>query len=290
MKIGTWRQRPWLWAAAAGTVLFGVWLYDQNNTIEVTEYAVGSSRVPAGFEAFRIVQLSDLHNASFGPDNRRLLEKVAAARPDLIVLTGDMSSWNSRDTALLENLYRELAGMAPTYCILGNHEVKYGELEELQQLAARTGTHLLRNELVEIERHGDRMVLLGLDDVLEMKPEMTAALERLAQTPPEQMRVVLTHRPHTVYDDEEGRTFKLVDYGFDLALAGHMHGGQWRIPYWRGFLVPRYGFFPKYTGGVHAFDDGWLVISRGLGNGLVPQRLFNRPEVVVVTLHHEAEK
>ena len=81
-----------------------------------------------------------------------------------------------------------------------------------------------------------------------------------------------------------------MDYGFDLALAGHMHGGQWRIPYWRGFLVPRYGFFPKYTGGVHAFDDGWLVISRGLGNGLVPQRLFNRPEVVVVTLHHEAEK
>ena len=97
----------------------------------------------------------------------------------------------------------------------------------------------------------------------------------------DEFNILLAHRPSFV------KTY--LDYGFDLILTGHAHGGQWRIPgILNGTFAPDEGFFPKYAGGLYSFDNGTeMIVSRGLAreSTRVP-RIFNRPELVIVELSH----
>lgn len=90
------------------------------------------------------------------------------------------------------------------------------------------------------------------------------------------LNVLLSHRPELIYAYEEA--------GMDLVLSGHAHGGQVRLPFMGGLIAPNQGIFPKYTSGIHNVGDTSMVISRGLGNSIIPFRIFNRPELVVVIL------
>ncbi len=93
-------------------------------------------------------------------------------------------------------------------------------------------------------------------------------------------KILLAHKPEYIA--------RYAMAGYDLALCGHAHGGQWRFPFTRkGFFSPGQGLFPKYTEGVHSCGNMLEVISRGLGNSQCPLRLFNRPEIVVVNLKKE---
>lgn len=90
--------------------------------------------------------------------------------------------------------------------------------------------------------------------------------------------MLIAHKPEYLEDYQ--------NIGFDLGFAGHAHGGQIRIPFInQGIIAPGQGLFPKYTEGINTIDGFSLIISRGLGNSGFPLRLFNRPEVIVVTLH-----
>ena len=94
--------------------------------------------------------------------------------------------------------------------------------------------------------------------------------------PSDAFTVLLAHRP------EDFQAY--VDAGIDVTLSGHAHGGQFRIPGMGGLVAPGQGYFPKYTAGIHEQGESKLVVSRGLGNSIIPMRLFNLPEIVVVTL------
>jgi predicted MPP superfamily phosphohydrolase len=181
------------------------------------------------------------------------------------------------------------AEIAPVYFVRGNHEystVGYPELEE--RMLGIDGVHILQNEHV-ILPVGDGVIrLVGVDDPIFNKErdgdvaKMNAHLEQALAgiDHPEAYTILLTHRPELfqVY----------ADYGMDLSLAGHAHGGQFRVPFVGGVFAPGQGFWPEYSEGRHQIGSSELIISRGLGNSTFPQRLFNRPEIVLIELSRAA--
>ena len=265
-------------AALAGWILWG------NAALQTSLYDIFSPRLPGGFEGFRIAQISDLHNTEFGEENRKLLNALKQAEPDIIVLTGDLVDSRNTDISVAVALAQRAVKIAPCYYVTGNHESRIGELSQLLDGLVSAGVTVLRNETAALERNGDKLTLLGLDDpafrsdymVGDSGPVLTAALEKLAAGDME-YTIALSHRPEW---------FSLYrDFGLDLVFCGHAHGGQFRLPFVGGIVAPNQGFFPRYDAGVFTEKDCSMVVSRGLGPSIIPLRIGNRPELVVVTLH-----
>lgn len=252
-----------------------------NSSLVTTEYAVSSPALPEAFRGLRIVQLSDLHNAEFGTDNRRLLEAVSAAEPDLIFLTGDLLDSRRTDAAIALEFVREAVKIAPVYYAVGNHEGRIPEIyepfeEELREL----GVQVLRNETVVLERDGQQLYIAGIDDpeFFPSQEEFLACLNALCDD--EGYTLLLSHRPELFAD--------YCDAGVELVFSGHAHGGQFRLPWVGGLYAPHQGALPEYDAGLFSQDSTNLIVSRGLGNSIFPFRLFNRPEIVVAVLEGTA--
>ena len=266
-----------LLALAAG----GVWL--GNNVIRTDRYVFASARLPAGFDGFRIVQLSDLHGKQFGAGNERLLAAVAAAEPDLVALTGDFVDARCTPADVLP-LAEGLTALAPTYFVTGNHEWGSGQAQELLRLLKEAGVICLENRFVSVERGEAHILLAGVADpngfADQKTPEQLAAEIRAAE--PNPFWLLLAHRNNLF----EGKYCRL---GADLTLSGHGHGGVWRLPFTDGLFDTGLKLFPKCTDGFYRCDDGHapatVFVSRGLGNSpyWLP-RLFNPPQVAVITL------
>lgn len=258
--------------AAIGTLVAGIaW---GNTALALSEVAIVRDDIPASFAGFRIAQVSDLHNTSFGRDNEKLLTALRAAKPDIIVLTGDLVDSRRPDIALGLAFAAEAVKIAPTYFVSGNHEGRMEEYDAICAGLAERGVCVLENAAVELVRNGDRITLVGIADVEELT--VTAAqLRRLV--PRDGFTVLLAHRPH--------RLPLFADAGVSLAFSGHAHGGQFRFPLIGGLYAPGQGIFPRYTAGLYRAGTTDLYVSRGLGNSRFPFRLGNRPELVVATLN-----
>lgn len=274
--------------AAKFIILFGVilgglcwFLYSENHHIQRTQLDLFGADLPAAFEGFTIVHLSDFHNQKYGPDVKSVIPFVENAHPDLIAFTGDLvDSRNFRPEPALE-LMRELVPIAPVYYVPGNHEWATGRYEWLETQLRAIGVRVLRNERDRLTRDAAEIAVLGIDDPIfqgnrtdAVSREITAALEGLK---PEAFTVLLSHRPEVM------PTY--ADLGLDIVLTGHAHGGQVRLPLVGGLVAPHQGLFPTYDAGVYEMEQTRMVVHRGLGNSIVPLRLFNRPEVVVIRLH-----
>lgn len=275
--------RKWLPAAALVLAALAAYLIWGNFAVTVSEYTVTDEEIPAAFDGFRIIQVSDLHNATFGKGNRRLLEKIKAAKPDMIVLTGDLIDSYHTDVEVAADFARNAAQIAPTYYVTGNHESRLAEYALLKVQLDAAGVERLENEKRTLERGGETVTLLGVDD-----PTFTAGWTRekeagimaeaiAALAPGEGYNILLAHKPHHLPVYAAG--------GIDLAFGGHMHGGQFRIPFLGGLYAPGYGFFPDYDAGMWTEGDTALIVSRGLGNSAFPLRLNNPPELVVAQLN-----
>lgn len=228
----------------------------------------------------RLVFLSDLHSCRYGEGQRELLELVDAQRPDLVLLGGDWvdDDFGRHSPEIAYEAARALADRYPTFYVLGNHEQWSGHADEIKASLTACGVTVLAGEWVDLDLGGAPIRLFGIDD-----PDVGETLwqEQLAHLKEglteERVDLLLTHRPERVeaYD------------GFDLVLAGHAHGGQWRLPgLVNGLYAPNQGFFPKYAGGRYDLTGGGvMVVSRGLSQETtrVP-RFFDPPEVVVVEL------
>lgn len=278
------KRRKMLTAATLGAAVAG-WLLWGNSALMTSEYAVTSPKLPAGFDGFRIAQVSDLHNAEFGKGNRNLLERLEKAEPHIIVLTGDIIDSRNTDIAVSLSFAAEAVKIAPCYYITGNHEARVDHLGFPEQLRS-LGVTVLRNEAVTLQRNGDTITLLGVDDPTfvvdymtgDCRPVMTAALEKLTEEE-RGYTILLSHRPEW---------FSLYrDFDLDLVFSGHAHGGQFRIPFVGGVIAPNQGFFPDYDAGVFTEGDTTMVVSRGLGPSIILLRINNRPELVVAELHRE---
>ncbi len=258
-------------------ILLGVligWSAADQRSIDVSRFTV--SGAPEAFSGFKIAQISDLHNAEFGADNQKLIEILERAAPDAIVLTGDLvDGWRTNvDSAA--SFARRCAEIADCYFVTGNHEAKIGDdYAALETALSDAGVTVLRNASVRIRNGVESIRLIGVDDPsFGGEANLDATLEALSS---DDFTVLLAHRPEGI--DEYAK------WGIDLVLSGHAHGGQIRIPGIGGVYAPGQGFFPKYTSGEYAVGDTTMIVSRGLGNSVLPLRVNDRPEIVIVTLN-----
>ena len=261
----------------------GIWTLWGNTALEVNEYEIVSDRIPEAFSGFRIAQVSDLHNAEFGEGNEKLIELLSQTDPDMIVITGDLIDSRHTDIEIALELARHAIKLAPVYYVSGNHEARVREYEDLKMGLAEAGVIVLEDQKVQITREGESISILGIDDPSFQEDYLfgyavsvtSSALSEL-QNESEGYTVLLAHRP------ELFETY--VDAGVDLVFSGHAHGGQFRLPFIGGLVAPNQGFFPKYDAGLFSEGSTTMIVSRGVGNSIIPIRFNNRPEIILVTL------
>lgn len=257
----------------AAAVLTSAYLIWEDNALALTEYTYTSPKVTSELDGFKICHLSDIHNERFGEKNVRLVGLVAEQLPDIIVISGDLVDSRHTDVPAALELMEQIVDIAPVYYVTGNHEERlstavYGYLmENLLQL----GVHLMDGRAEVIEWNGERINIAGFFDKKEFSPDSARGLLN-----ENMLNILINHRPQFAEQYAEA--------GFDLAFSGHAHGGQVRIPFVGGVISPDQYFFPKYSEGMHKFGDRATVISRGIGDSLLPGRVNNRPEVITVTL------
>lgn len=245
----------------------------QNKHLETTNYTYEAEQLGADLEGYRIVQISDLHNAKFGKNNKRLIDKVRECDPDMIVLTGDLVDSNHTNVNRAVQFVNEIVKICPVYYVTGNHEywLETSEYDELMTGLTGAGVVILDDQAVEISRGDAKFRLVGLDD----KSLADGTLGTLLNDESE-FTVVLAHEPQYLA--------RYASTGVDLVLSGHAHGGQFRLPFVGGIVAPDQGFLPECTAGECYMDSAEMIVSRGLGNSVIPVRLFNYPEIVCVEL------
>ena len=258
--------------------LFFIW---SNTTLQTAQFDPAFTDLPVGFDGCRIVVLSDLHGAEFGENNAKLFAAVENAAPEYIFYLGDLEDrYRGPSEGFAESVAAGLSAIAPTYYVTGNHEWGIGDVPALKKRLTACGVHVLENTFLPLERNGDTIVLAGIDDpnghADQKTPETVAAEVYAAHGDPFWM--LLAHR-----NDRFAAQYS--DLGADLVFSGHGHGGMIRLPFTDGLISTDRTLFPSYTAGLYEENGSCLFASRGLGNSGPSFRLFNRPEVAVVTLH-----
>jgi predicted MPP superfamily phosphohydrolase len=258
-----------------------IWVIHSNTVPTLTEVAIPAEGLPRGFDGFRIVQVSDLHDAEFGKDHEKTLDLIRKAEPDVIFLTGDMIDKHGTrtDVALTVAFAEQAVEIAPCYYVTGNHEgaIPAETYAELEEALLSLGVTVLHGEAVTLERGGDSVTLAGIDSPAFGHGESASPdLSELCGTG---YTILLAHHPDFIA--------RYAEAGADLVFSGHVHGGQFRIPFLGGLYVPNQGFFPEYDAGLYTEGDTNMFISRGMGNSAFPFRINNRPEIVVIELESE---
>lgn len=252
----------------------------------VTKLQFSSPRLPKSFDGYRIVHLSDLHNKVFGKNNKTLVSKVKNVHPDIIVITGDLINSNYYNEISILNLMNNLKQIATVYYIIGNHEIANKTFLSLEKKIKETGIKVLRNSSDTIQRNGSSILIMGIDDpITTCTSDNAYAYKRLSdelkQIPysdnASHFKILLTHRPEqfSLYAEKK----------VDLIFAGHAHGGQFRLPIIGALYAPGQDYFPRYVSGKCSMNNSVMIVSRGLGNASIPQRILNKPEIIITTLY-----
>ena len=264
------------------------WIAWGNKALELNLYTVTSDELPDSFNGFRIAQVSDLHNAEMGKENEKLISMLKDAAPDIIVITGDMIDSRNTKVDVALSFAEQAVKIAPCYYITGNHEARVDEYSDLKDGLLELGVMVLEDARVEIELSGETITLIGVDDPSFQTDYLfgddeTVVESKLAELTSEDdgYTVLLSHRPE-LFDI-------YVESGVDLVFSGHAHGGQFRLPFVGGVAAPNQGLFPKYDAGIYTEGNTNMVVSRGVGNSIIPFRINNRPEVILIELTTQGE-
>ncbi|MFR5386989.1 MAG: metallophosphoesterase [Oscillospiraceae bacterium] len=261
--------------AAAGAA---IWV--GSSVLSVEEFAFTGARLPAGWDGGRLVVLSDLHGKRFGRQNSRLLEAVRKAGPDVICLCGDMmDEWSG--TEYLRPLLEGLVEIAPVYYVTGNHEWASGRMPEMRQLLEETGVTYLSNTFVPLERNGDTITLAGIDDpngyAGQKSPEEVAG--EVKEAAGDGFWLLMAHR-NNLFDGNTAGWGRI--WCCRATARRHLAAALTD-----GLLGAGGQLLPSFTNGFYCCTDGHeaqVFVTRGLGG--IP-RLFNHPQVAVLTLHCE---
>ena len=250
-------------------ILFLVFGLDQS--LAVSHFTVESAKID---DKVRLMLIADLHSCDYGNRQGRLLNKIYNESPDVVLLCGDTFDDGLPPDKAIEFL-QGVAGKYPCYFVFGNHEFRNDNIDGLETILTAYGVKGLRGTSDIIRVRGDVISISGNNS-----PSYTDQLHSLGRSIDHDVfTLLMSHRPE--------RMDGFLPLDFDLVVAGHAHGGQWRIPFFleNGLLAPNQGFFPRYTNGKYCLEETVLIVSRGLAreSTAVP-RLFNRPEIVVITV------
>lgn len=274
------RARIVFWVLFAVILIWTLW---GNTAIRLNRITVASDGLPEAFDGFRIAHVSDLHNAQFGQGNEKLLKMLREVSPDIIAVTGDLVDSRRTDIAVALEFMEAAMEIAPCYYVTGNHEARISGYNDMKRVLQELGVTVMENKRVDLERNGQSLALLGIDDPNfahdgRYGDNWVVTSARIGELWQEgdPFAVLLSHRPE-LFDT-------YVDSGVDLVLSGHAHGGQFRIPFVGGLYAPGQGFFPQYDAGVYTEAGTTMIVSRGLGNSAFPLRFNNRPDLILITL------
>lgn len=263
-----------------------VWIRDENRFV-VVSYEVVSPKIkkPCSF-----VILSDLHNKAYGKGNKRLSGAVLKLQPDGVIVTGDM--YTSKAGTGFNNavdLLADLSEKLPVYYANGNHEQKtrlrpqvYGDMyERYTGRLKEMGIEPIINGHVYLPEFGIDICGSEIGQQyfrhFKKEPFTQGYLDSLLGAPrKDAFQILAAHNPD--YFEE------YVQWGADLVLSGHVHGGVVRLPFLGGMISPSIHLFPRYDGGRFTYQNSTMLLSRGLGMHTIPVRVWNPGEVVYVKL------
>lgn len=241
-----------------------------------------------GKNNLKILLISDLHKKKFGKNYERLLKKIPKEKHDFICFVGDLLSRGEYKTEEKIHFLENLKKIAPVFFVSGNHEVEcpdnYGKLKDG---LTNIGVDNLDNKSIFYKNGEENTVIAGFSSEKRFfrnerngfsglyKIDFDYLKEKIGPKDEKNYTVLLSHTPFFFE--------QYAEWGADLTLCGHVHGGVVRIPFYRGILSPERKFFPKYDGGVFEKNGKIMVVSRGLGK----IRLFNPSEIVVIDIKKE---
>jgi len=253
-------------------VIAAAFVYQQTNSIKTSRYTWQSSRVPRGFDGYRIVQVSDLHSKRFGRNQERLLRAIRKAQPDMIAFTGDFIDYKTKSLDSIMDLLAGIRGMAPVYYVDGNHDPNSPYYQAFRAMLSQYDVTVLHG-WARLAHKDETVSLVGFPywdfPYWDWKPSNV----------PDSADIVLSHSPDLFA--------ALAGRGCGLVLAGHNHGGQIAFPGGKALFGPRKELLPAYSAGIYREGDATMVLSRGLGVSQIPFRLFAQPEIVVIELKTE---
>ena len=278
---------------AAGAAILGTAeILRELTRFKVKRYVVKVPQMKKAKENIKIVFLSDLHAKVYGKDNEKLLDAIKKEEPDLILSGGDMLVRSREETAgLAAHFMEQLTGIGRVCCANGNHEQlmkeapgEYkGRYEAYKKRLERAGIRILENTSLNMDIKGFAVTVTGLEvpsgcygHMKELPLSVKEIRSRIGRPDEGRYQILLAHNP--VYMEQ------YKDWGADLTLSGHLHGGIVRIPGIGGIITPQMKFFPRYSGDIYREAGHCGIVSRGLGTHTVNIRLFNMAEVVTVTL------
>ena len=277
-----------------------IWNVYWNGRIVLHTYTHVNEEVPESFDGFRIVQMTDLHSVRSEKQGQLVYDMICGQNPDVICVTGDLvdsryyAKHGVEGEALTLALMEKLITLAPVYFIYGNHEMILLDNPQnngFKIALEKLGVQIINNELVSYtkETDGEFIYIGGIQDPSTLYKDyryaflsnngerMEAMLDAVTVgVRNEEFFLLLSHRPEylEMYDQ----------YPVDLVLTGHAHGGQFRLPFVGGVYAPGQGIFPKYTAGLYETDDLEMYVGTGIGNSVIPVRIFNPPEILTIIL------
>ena len=272
--------------AVVATILLGliIWTAWGNTALELNHYTISSDRLTEAFDGYRIAHVSDLHNTEMGKDNEKLLDMLQEADPDIIAITGDIIDSRNTDIDVALQFTKDAMEIAPCYYVTGNHEARVSEYDELKEGMIELGVVVLEDGRIELEQSGETITLLGVKDPSFQTDYLFGDSETVMQSKLQEIvneegsyTILLSHRPELFEVYTESKV--------DLVLSGHAHGGQFRLPFVGGLVSPNQGLFPKYDAGLYTEENTNMIVSKGIGNSILPFRFNNRPEVILIDLY-----
>ena len=268
-----------LLALAVTSIIYGLYC---SNTIKIKNYSISTDKLNS---SAKFVFISDLHCKEYGDETSDLVSKIKEQNPLFIAVGGDMVNKYSSDDHVMRGLLPQLANIAPTYCILGNHELILKDEIDFKNDINSTGAKLLDNEMVTIETNGEKFLLGGMSDfpyydfnAPDYDTPERYFWEDFKDKSKNGYSILLHHQPEYLESI-------MQDSNVDLVMCGHTHGGAVQIPFAGGVFAPNQGFFPKYDKGEFDLYDTKMIISAGLGDAYPVLRLNNCPEISVVEIN-----
>ena len=263
-------------------------IYISTNVIKTKKYQVKNSKLPEEFNGLKIAHISDVHSKIFGKDNSGVIDRVIKENPDVVIMSGDIIDKREEDIEKFISMYKKIYERYPTYYSIGNHERKLGwkKYKKYLKMLQMCGVHVIINGSEKLIKNDKHIIINALKFRENMQPKvLTKEKEeefisymknKLKNLDTKDFNILIAHDP------ENFKMYKQL--GVDLVFSGHVHGGLIRF----GkicLLSPRRTFFPKYSYGKNTEENTTIITSAGMGKATLPIRLFNRPEIVIVTLY-----
>lgn len=253
-----------------------------HNTINVNRYDINTQKLKTNL---RVAMISDLHMKDYGNNNEKLVNIIKQESPDIITVLGDFTVKESENYDVVIKLMPRLVNIAPTYYVLGNHELSILDTTNFAEDIKGTGVHLLINESEYFEKDGEKILIGGIKQypyydfqIPGFENEERYFIDDFIEKEKDNFGILLCHYP-------EYFMWKFNELDIDLMLCGHTHGGLIRIPFIGGLIAPEQGLFPEYDMGYFESDTAKMIVTSGLSTSSIIPRINNPGEVCIIDIN-----